>query len=216
MANSASLIGNWSHGNTGYYAKAGYQDIEGQNVAKNSRIGVNAGSYFKIYRSKAGELTVGLNMTGMHYDKNLRYFTLGQGGYFSPQQYFLFNVPAHWTGKVNQKLQYSISASLGVQHFTENASPYFPTDAGRQALLGLSYPTYTNTSGNYNLSVRTIYQITPQWLGGAFFDVNNSREYRSVNAGLYLKYLIRPRPASSTLSLTPVPDWTGASPFDVP
>jgi tetratricopeptide (TPR) repeat protein len=216
MANSASLIGNWSHGNTGYYAKAGYQDIEGQNVAKNSRIEVNAGSYFKIYRSKAGELTVGLNMTGMHYDKNLRYFTLGQGGYFSPQQYFLFNVPAHWTGKVNQKLQYSISASLGVQHFTENASPYFPTDAGRQALLGLSYPTYTNTSGNYNLSVRTIYQITPQWLGGAFFDVNNSREYRSVNAGLYLKYLIRPRPASSTLSLTPVPDWTGASPFDVP
>jgi tetratricopeptide (TPR) repeat protein len=216
MANAASVTGNWNHVNTGYYAKIGYQDIEGDNVAKNSRIDANVGSYFKVYRNKFGELTVGLNLTGMHYDKNLRYFTLGQGGYFSPQQYFLFNVPVHWTGNFNKRLQYSVSASLGVQHFTEDASPYFPTDNTRQALSGLAYPSYTDTGGSYNLSFHSIYQITPQWLGGFFFDVNNSREYRSVTAGLYLKYLIKPRSASTAVNLTAVPDWTGASPFNVP
>jgi tetratricopeptide (TPR) repeat protein len=215
MANSASIIGNHSRGNAGFYGKLDYQDIEGKGVAKNNSIEANVGSYFKVYRTSMGELTVGLNLTGLHYDKNLRYFTLGQGGYFSPQQYFLFNVPAQWTGTVNPKLQYSISASLGVQHFTEDASSYFPSDAGRQAASGLSYPSYTNTSGNYNLSFRTLYQVAPQWLGGFFFDVNNAREYRSVNAGLYLKFLIDPRPTPPDLNLTTVPDWTGVSPFDV-
>jgi hypothetical protein len=215
MANSAAIIGNHSRGNTGFYGKLDYQDIQGKDVAKNSRIEANVGSYFKVYRTNMGELTVGLNLTGLHYDKNLRYFTLGQGGYFSPQEYFLFNVPAQWTGTVNSKLQYSISASLGVQHFTEDSSPYFPTDAARQSLSGLSYPSYTNTSGNYNLSFRTTYQIAPQWLGGFFFDVNNAREYRSVNAGLYLKFLLDPRPTPPDLNVTTVPDWTGVSPFDV-
>jgi tetratricopeptide (TPR) repeat protein len=215
MANTASIIGNHSHGNTGFYGKLDYQDIEGKEVAKNNRIEANVGSYFKVYRTNLGELTIGLNLTGFHYDKNLRYFTLGQGGYFSPQEYFLFNVPAQWTGTLNRKLQYSISASLGVQHFTEDASPYFPTDTARQAASGLSYPSYTNTSGNYNLSFRSIYQIAPQWLGGFFFDVNNAREYRAVNAGLYLKFLLDPRPTPADLTLTPVPDWTGVSPFDV-
>jgi hypothetical protein len=215
MANSAAIIGNHSRGNTGFYGKVDYQDIEGKDVAKNSRIEANVGSYFKVYRTNMGELTIGLNLTGLHYDKNLRYFTLGQGGYFSPQEYFLFNVPAQWTGTVNSKFQYSISASLGVQHFTEDSSPYFPTDAARQSLSGLSYPSYTNTSGNYNLSLRTTYQIAPQWLGGFFFDVNNAREYRSVNAGLYLKFLLDPRPTPPDLNVTTVPDWTGVSPFDV-
>ena len=215
MANSAAIIGNHSRGNTGFYGKLDYQDIQGKDVAKNSRIEANVGSYFKVYRTNMGELTIGLNLTGLHYDKNLRYFTLGQGGYFSPQEYFLFNVPAQWTGTVNSKLQYSISASLGVQHFTEDSSPYFPTDAARQSSSGLSYPSYTNTSGNYNLSFRTTYQIAPQWLGGFFFDVNNAREYRSVNAGLYLKFLLDPRPTPPDLNVTTVPDWTGVSPFDV-
>jgi cellulose synthase operon protein C len=216
MASGVSVTGNWNQGNTGYYAKLGYQDITGKSVATNSRIDANVGSYFKLYSNKAGDLTVGFNLSGMHYDKNLRYFTLGQGGYFSPQQYFLFNVPVRWIGTWNRQWQYSISASLGAQHFTEDASSYFPTDAARQAASGLSYAAATNTGGNYNLSARTIYQITPQWLGGAFFDVNNAREYRSVNAGLYLQYLFKPRPMSADFNLKAVPDWTGAAPFGLP
>jgi tetratricopeptide (TPR) repeat protein len=216
MASGVSVVGNWNQGNTGYYAKLGYQNLEGQTVATNSRIDANVGSYFKVYNNKAGDLTVGFNLSGMHYDQNLRYFTLGQGGYFSPQQYFLFNVPVRWNGSWNQRLQYSISASLGAQHFTEDASSYFPTDAARQAASGLSYPASTNTGGNYNLSVHSIYQIAPQWLGGAFFDVNNAREYRSVNAGLYLQYLFKPRPMSTDFNLKAVPDWTGAAPFGLP
>ena len=151
-----------------------------------------------------GTLNIGANFFAMHYSHNENAFTHGMGGYFSPQEYFLFNVPAQWTGTVNSKLQYSISASLGVQHFTEDSSPYFPTDAARQSSSGLSYPSYTNTSGNYNLSFRTTYQIAPQWLGGFF-----------VNAGLYLKFLLDPRPTPPDLNVTTVPDWTGVSPFDV-
>jgi hypothetical protein len=118
----------------------------------------------------------------MHYDKNLRYFTLGQGGYFSPQQYVLMGVPLRWTGSWRRQLQYSISGSLGVQHFHENASPYFPTSPELQARNGLYYSPFTSTGSNYSLDFRMAYQITPQWLSGGFLSINNARDYRNASA----------------------------------
>ncbi len=216
MSNSASLIGNWGTDKSGFYAIAGYQDLRGKNVASNSQINVTTGGYFKILSTPDGSLTAGLNFSGMHYDKNLRYFTLGQGGYFSPQQYFLTNVPLRWTGAWNRVLQYSISASLGVQHFQEDKSAYFPTNATLQSLAGQSYSAMSSTGGNYNLDFHLGYQLTPQWLFGAFASVGNSRDYRNTNGGIFLRYLFQPRPFGADINAESVPDWKGSQPFGLP
>jgi cellulose synthase operon protein C len=217
MANSASVIGNWGTDKSGFYTIAGYQDLRGKNVQQNSQINVTTGGYFKILSRAEGSLTAGLNFSAMHYDKNLRYFTLGQGGYFSPQQYFLTNVPLRWTGSWNRVLQYSISASLGVQHFQEDKSLYFPTKPLLQAGAGnLTYPSMSSTGGNYNLDFRLGYQVAPQWLLGAFASVGNSRDYRNTSAGVFLRYLFQPRPFSSEINADSVPDWKGAQPFGLP
>ncbi len=234
VSNAFSVLGNWGDQDSGIYANFDYQLLRGQDVANNTRFDGSIGNYFRVYSRKEGSLTVGMNLTGMHYDKNLRYFTFGQGGYFSPQQYFLFNAPVRWTGWWRQKLQYSVSGSLGAQHFTEDSSPYYPIQPPRQtvgpnaatppstpgpgrrpalATTEAAYPAFANTGANYNLDVRTGYQITPHWLAEAFVSVNNARDYTATSAGLGIKYLFDARPLSPDLNIIAVPDWKGHQPF---
>jgi tetratricopeptide (TPR) repeat protein len=213
VANSASVLGHWGDDKSGVYASLGYQSLLGQSVAGNRAVNGNAGTYWKVAGNQAGSLTVGLNFSAMHYDKNLRYFTLGQGGYFSPQQYYLFNVPFRWTGTYNHKLQYIVGGSLGVQRFHEDASPFFPTNAALQALKGSSYSAMTSTGANFNIESRLNYQLAPHWMVGGWVNANNARDYVAYSIGLFVKYTFQPRPLSFDDSIPSVPDWRGQQPF---
>jgi len=213
MANTASARGSWGNDRSGFYLNAGYQVITGLNVARNTRIDGNFGTYWKAYSRKEGALTIGMNISGMHYDKNLRYFTLGQGGYFSPQQYFLFSVPFRWTGDYKQRLQYTIGASLGSQHFEEDASPYFPTDPSLQGTAGPYYSSVTSTGANYSLEARIAYQIAPNWFIGAWANGNNARDYSSQSTGLFVRYSFQARPLIQDNNVPSIPDWKGQQLF---
>jgi len=143
--------------NTAIITKAGYQDIEGQNVAKNRRIEVNAGSYFKIYRNKAGELTVGLNMTGMHYDKNLRYFHSRQAATLALNNTSSSTCPRTGQEGKSETPVFNFGQPRGSALYRERIT-VLPNRRRAPSPPWAFLSTYTNTSGNYNLSVRTIYQ----------------------------------------------------------
>jgi len=113
---------------SGYYAGIGGQYITGLNVETNNRIDGVAGAYWKIISVPgSGELTIGANFFGMHYAHNLRFFTYGQGGYFSPSVYFLANVPFTVKGQYGSNIHYLVAGALGLQAFQEDSSLYFPT-----------------------------------------------------------------------------------------
>ncbi|WP_338665828.1 cellulose synthase subunit BcsC-related outer membrane protein [Pararoseomonas sp. SCSIO 73927] len=114
------------------YAGGGYATFQGENVESNTRIEAGAGVSLPLYRSTAGELTGGVDLVYFSYDKNLRYFTLGHGGYFSPQEYMAFNVPVDWRGRVGN-VAYRLGATAGYARYREDRAPFFPGDAGLQA-----------------------------------------------------------------------------------
>ena len=62
----------------------------------------------------------------MHYANNQYAFTHGMGGYFSPQDYFLANVPFSWAGHYETNWHYNIMGALGVQAFQEDSTPLWP------------------------------------------------------------------------------------------
>ncbi len=213
MATGGSVKGNWGSGTSGIYVSGGYQSIQGTQVADNSRVDGNVGTYWRVLERPTGSLSVGMNLTGMHYDKNLRFFTLGQGGYFSPQSYFLFNAPIRWVGKW-QHVEYLVAASLGSQYFEEDSTPYFPL-----AAAGGSNPYYAGqakTSANYSLEARIGYRLAPNWYLGGFVTANNTQNFTSQAVGFNVRYLIMQAPSVSTdFQLSPVPDWRGVPPFGV-
>jgi len=147
----------------------------------------------------------------MHYDKNLRYFTLGQGGYFSPQSYFLFNVPVTWKGAYRQ-FQYSVVASLGSQYFEEDSSPYFPL----QWRSRYYYPSQISTSANYSLNMKGAYRLGNDWLLGGFIDLNNTLNYTTQTIGFYLRYQEHPYTPGSGPSGRDLLDWRAMRPLVLP
>ncbi|MFL6450090.1 MAG: cellulose synthase subunit BcsC-related outer membrane protein [Bryobacteraceae bacterium] len=213
MTNTAGLQGRWGDENSGFYASAAYQVLDGRNVAKNTGMNGGFGTWWKVAVLPTGSLTVGMNFSAMHYDRNLRYFTFGQGGYFSPQQYFLFNVPVRWAGTYGRRLQYTLGGSLGLQHFVEDASDYYPTDAALQAKMGYRYQALTNTGANFSFDGRLNYQMAPHWVLGAFVTASNARNYTAASAGLFVKYTFEERPMSFQNALPSTPDWRGQQPF---
>ncbi len=215
VANSFSAIGKWGGAASGFYASVGFQNITGLSVQDNKRMDGNFGTYWRVINLHDSTLTAGLNFSAMHYEKNLRYFTIGHGGYFSPQQYFLFNVPVQWRGTYHRTIQYSATGSLGSQHFQEDQAPLFPTLPAVQGRNGPYYDAQSATGANYSLDARVARQITPDWYLGGFMNLNNARNYNSQAAGVVVKYTFRPRSLNAEADAPAIPDWRGVEPFRV-
>jgi hypothetical protein len=134
----------------------------------------------------------------MHYAHNLRYFTYGQGGYFSPEAYFLASMPLSWTGHYGPDLHYSITGSIGAQSFQENSEAYFPLDRRLQAAFkNQRVPVQSIVGANYDLQTEVAYRLQDHWYVGGFLDFNNTRDYESQSGGFFVRYLFRPQAESS-------------------
>ena len=216
MANALSLRGDWAGAESGVFLRAGYQHITGDQVQTNRRIDGGGGAWWRLMETRDGSLTVGANLFGMKYDKNLRFFTLGHGGYFSPQRYVLFNMPVTWQGNYEGRFDYSLTGSLGVQHIIEDDAPYFPRDAALQGRRGPFYEGLAQTGEHFTLEVEGGYRVAPHWNLGGFVAINNTRNFTDQRAGIYMRYLFRPQPLVRDMSVPSLPDWTGGRRVGMP
>ena len=210
----------WDDGTNGLYVNAAYQHYMGYHVASNNAYKGGGGVYTRVYKDADQTLTVGVNTTLMTYNKNLSYFTYGQGGYFSPQQYMILNLPVEWTGR-NGQFTYDVKGSIGVQHYRQDASDYFPLDGTLQTNAaaeaktlgsgldsGAQYPGQSKTGVSYSLSAVGEYQLAPQLAFGATASLGNAYEYREWLAAVYLRYSF-----SKQTGLQPFPPTPVSSPY---
>ena len=192
----------WDDGTSGLYVNAAYQHYMGYNVPSNNAVKGGGGVYTRLLKDADMTLTLGVNTTIMGYNRNLSYFTYGQGGYFSPQQYVILNLPVEWSGRY-ELFTYDVKGSIGVQHYREDPSNYFPTDPTRQSNAaafassnnapdGLQsnqvYPGQSKTGVSYSISAVGEYQLAPQLAVGATASLGNAYEYREWLAAVYVRY----------------------------
>ena len=202
----------------GWYIQGGGQYITGDHVATNQRADGDAGAYWRVWQNPdSATVTVGANFFGMHYGKNLRYFTYGQGGYFSPSAYMLGNIPVTVSGHSGSRVHYNVVGSLGLQAFSESSTPYFPLDPAIQLAQGNPYYSeQTNVGANYDIQGKIDYALNEHWFGGAYLDANNARDYTSSRVGFYIRYMLRPQPIGYEASPTGIFPTSGLRPLRVP
>ncbi|OLL28955.1 cellulose synthase [Burkholderia sp. SRS-W-2-2016] len=198
-SNGARAALTWDDGTSGLYVNASYQHYMGTNVQSNNAIKGGGGVYTRLLKDADQTLTIGVNTTLMGYNRNLSYFTYGQGGYFSPQQYVILNLPVEWSGRAGL-FTYDVKGSIGVQHYREDPSNYFPTDPTRQSNAVLAtqnvsgvqadqvYPGQSKTGVSYSLSATGEYQLAPQLAFGATASLGNAYQYREWLAAVYVRY----------------------------
>jgi hypothetical protein len=211
----------WDDGTSGLYANGSFQYLTGRNVEDNYAGKGGGGVYTRVYKDADQTLTVGVNTTLMRYDKNLSYFTYGQGGYFSPQQYVILNLPIEYMGR-NGQFTYDLKGSIGVQHYRLDSSPYFPNSPGAQAAAaqnmasittatldsGAIYPGQSKTGVAYSFSAVGEYQLAPQVAVGATASLGNAYQYREWLAAVYVRYSF-----SKQNGLQPFPPTPLTSPY---
>ncbi len=195
---------------TGEYASVNYSFIQGLHVPDNWSASGNAGLYWQVVQG----FTVGVNATGMHYDKNLNFFSFGQGGYFSPQQYYLASIPISWYSR-HPRFEYQIKFSGGIQYTRQDASPFYPVLPANAVVTPGTYAASNSTAANYDADIRLGYRVAPHVYLDTFATANNARNYYTQSAGFNLRFTIDRIPTSTDLRVNSIPDWSGKQPFAV-
>ena len=203
--NGARLDLAYDLGRYGLYANGSYHVLNGEYVPRNAELEVGGGFYARAIETRSNRVTYGLNITAFGYDKNLRYFSFGHGGYFSPQSYFAVAVPVSWEGYHN-RFSYKLGGALGLQSFKEDGAALYPGDAGLQAALQNSLTNYTGTltipagySGKHSTGVgfsfggQLEYLLDNNLVLGARLALDNARDYNEASGLAYLRYMFYPQ-----------------------
>ncbi|GAA0509221.1 cellulose synthase subunit BcsC-related outer membrane protein [Pigmentiphaga sp. GD03639] len=214
-ATGGRLRGGLNYDGYGFYGSLGWHSLNGHNVQSNSRLSGGAGFYMQLIREPNRSLTSGLDLTLFGYDKNLAYYTVGNGGYFSPQRFVALSVPLAWAQRQG-RFSYQVKGSIGVQHIKQDAANYF-SDPARQAQAEAiaaaygsqaSYAGQSKTGIGYGLALAAEYQLAPKWFLGGNFSIDNARDYRQYKGGIYVRYALEPQTGPVPM---PVPPF--ASPY---
>lgn len=176
----------------GANASAGYYRLDGRKVLGNNEVAARASAYRLLYDSRNMDLSLGLSATYWSYDRNLRYYSFGQGGYYSPQSYLAFGLPLDWEGRTG-RLAYELRAVVSKTLSHENRSPYYPTDPLLQQQAGNPY--YSGGSGSgigYDVRGNLEYQLDRHWFLGGRFEIDRSAFYSPDFLTLYFRYEFTP------------------------
>ena len=160
---------------------------------------MTTGAYFRPYKDEKSELKVGIAGTYLSYNQNLNGYTLGQGGYFSPQSFYSLIFPVDWT-ETNGRFKYAAGGAIGVQSSQQNASPFFPNSYSLQNAANIAatanstqlpvYQSVSNTGLAFGLNLGFEYAVTDRTAIGAKANFDNSYQYDQATILLFLRSAI--------------------------
>ncbi|MDI9223065.1 cellulose synthase complex outer membrane protein BcsC [Pantoea sp. EA-12] len=171
----------------GVWADISAHQITGENVADNSRERLMAGYYYKLINENNRRATIGLNSMLWHYQKDLSDYTFGQGGYYSPQQYFSLSVPVTYRQRT-ENWSYDLGGSVSWSQSQTDGQQRYPVNPG---FTLASNPTSDSSSGNgfgYTLQAVVERRLTPHWSVGLAMDIQQAKDYTPSHGLIYMRY----------------------------
>ncbi|WP_324730868.1 cellulose synthase complex outer membrane protein BcsC [Pseudomonas paeninsulae] len=181
-------------GSYGIWSSLQAHRLTGKNVEDNDRYRLMAGVYFRIIEEPDRRLRIGGNAMYWHYQKDLSGYTLGHGGYYSPQQYRSLSVPVNYAQRWGDWSIYA-EASTGFSWSRTDDSPYFPTRSDLQSEAGNPIFEGGRSSGfSYRFSFSAERRLSPNWFVGGLLGMERSlgSDYEPRGALLYLRYSFDP------------------------
>jgi hypothetical protein len=180
-----------------FYVGGGYSGLQGEGVAKNNRIEAGAGASWVVYREPDEELIAGMDLVYFAYDKNQRLFSLGNGGYFSPQSYTAALFPVDWRAR-SGNLAWRVGGTIGYQAYREGAAKYFPLDPAMQsqaelaaasdATLRSSLPASTHSGISGGLRGDVEYSVTPNLRIGGLLRYDRTANWNEARGLVFARY----------------------------
>ncbi|MCA1743085.1 MAG: BCSC C-terminal domain-containing protein [Desulfovibrionales bacterium] len=173
-----------------------YDYYWGKNVADNHRLGgnVSLGQTRDLYGM---EFSSGLSLTAFHYQNNQNFYTLGHGGYFSPDHFVLAGPFIRLLTPRCKDYWIDFSASLGWMNYKSSQAPHY-RKVSQSSLLNMNVPARNDFQGKYpsedkaglamTLELQGMKLLTRNLALGGMAGINNSSDHTQWQAGLMLRY----------------------------
>lgn len=181
-----------------YYIFGGYQLLLGENVPSNTRVDAGIGIEWTLYRWDAMSFATGFLGSAMTYKRNLRYFTFGHGGYFSPQLFLHVGIPFRWSGRIS-RVDWQVEGQLGVNSLKESAADYYPgasdLQAAREQQIGsggepvvVEYPELSRVGFGIQGALSMSYAFSNQLESGLRVTVHGAQDYEEIIGNLFVRF----------------------------
>ncbi|MEE3664617.1 cellulose synthase complex outer membrane protein BcsC [Brenneria sp. g21c3] len=166
----------------GVWSDFSAHQISGKNVADNHRFRAMTGYYYKIVNQDDRRVTVGLNGMWMHYQKDLSGYTLGQGGYYSPQRYSSAGIPVNYRQRT-ENWSWEVGGSVSWSHSSSKNQRRYPLSD----LPGIEQGGSSHGVG-YTVQAAVERRLDSHWTLGAGVDIQQAKDYTPSHGMIYLRY----------------------------
>ncbi|KHN51507.1 cellulose synthase complex outer membrane protein BcsC [Pectobacterium fontis] len=175
----------------GVWSDFSAHQITGKNVADNNRIRAMAGYYYKLINEDNRRVTVGLNSMWWRYQKDLSGYSLGQGGYYSPQQYVSLGVPVNYRQRT-ENWSWELGGSLSWSRSSTNDQRRYPLVGllGNTALSDRDTIEAGSSSSGFGYTARAIVErrLSSHWTLGVGIDIQQAEDYTPSHGLIYVRY----------------------------
>lgn len=166
--------------------------ITGKNIPDNTEVNLQGIVGKTVYQRPGHEVEVAASLFLWSFQKNLRFYTFGQGGYYSPQAFGSLTFPVTWTGRLND-WSWQLQARLGASESREDDTQLYPLNpelAAAAAAQGNPTVQTGSPGGGTSTGLRLALerQVLKNLVMGAYFEIDRSEGYNPDRLQVYMKY----------------------------
>ncbi|HEY2030602.1 MAG TPA: cellulose synthase subunit BcsC-related outer membrane protein [Myxococcales bacterium] len=169
-------------GDVSLFAYGEFGRIIGLRVADNTRASAGGGFEVVVYDGAAGRIALAPDGAFLAFDRNLRFFTLGHGGYFSPQRFLHGGVALRY--RHDGTVRWDASAEPGYDFYQEAHEEMFPLTPN-----GTLYPGQNSAGLSFNGRAFVGIGLSHEFELGITAAVQQAPEFQEIRAGVSLRFI---------------------------
>jgi tetratricopeptide (TPR) repeat protein len=161
--------------------------LDGQRVDSNAQWRADTGFWKRAVESHGWSANVGGTLTAMSFGANRSRFTLGHGGYFSPNKYLSVGPVFELLGRSDER-SFRVEGGLSWQAVREDSSPFFPTDSALQAASGdPRYPGDSREGLGARLAASVEWRVSNRAVAGLRLEGVHGEDAEEVRIQVYTR-----------------------------
>lgn len=170
--------------------------ITGEKIPSNMEYNLQGILTRTLYAGSNNKLELGASVFLWSFDKNLRFYTFGQGGYYSPKAFGSLSIPLTWTGK-SDRLAWRAQLNIGASESRQDDSLRYPgfrdVDAAVQARAGTQGGLLSNAGGpgggtSTGLKLQLERKLPEGFSVGVFGQIDRSEGYNPDLLQVYMRW----------------------------
>jgi len=185
--NRAYLEGSVGGDDRNIYGNVSGALVDGKAIEENAHWQAGAGFWRRIASGEGWLARLGGNVTAMGYADNQSHFTIGHGGYFSPDHFLSIGPTFDLRGR-RDSASFRIEGGLNWQKLRDEPSDYFPSDPVLQATSG--DPRYAGSSREglgARLAASVEWRISNRAVAGVRLEGMRGEDFDEVRLQVYTR-----------------------------